>query len=81
MARRYNFLVAAQVEFQKLDRADVYLSLVRKSKLVLRRAFYVYRMNHLAFLVAVSEFYSAYGQILRFLKIDMARGKLPPEPV
>lgn len=81
MARRYNLLVAAQVEFQKLDRADLYLRLTRKAKLVLRRALFVNRLNHLAFLVAVAEFYTAYGQILRFLRIDQARGKLPPEPV
>lgn len=81
MTHRYAQLTDAQVEFQKLDRADVYLKLVRKTKLVLRRATFVYRLNHLAFLAAVAEFYLAYGQILRFLKIDQARGLLSPEPV
>lgn len=74
-------LEGAQSEFKKLDRADVYLKLVRKTKLVLRRALYIYRLNHLVFLEAVSEFYQAYGRILRLLKIDQARGLLSPEPV
>lgn len=81
MARRYVSLQQAESEFQTLDRADFYLKLVRKMKLVLRRAYFVRRINQLAFLEAVAEFYTSYGKILRFLKIDEARGHLAPEPV
>jgi hypothetical protein len=51
---------------------------MRKMGLILKRAHFVRRANHLAFGQAVSEFYSAYGEILRYLKIDEARGKLEP---
>lgn len=81
MARRYASLLQAEGELQMLDRADFYLKLVRKMKLVLRRAYFVRRLNQLAFLEAVAEFYAAFGLVLRFLKIDLGRGLLAPEPV
>lgn len=81
MARRYGILLEALSEFQTLDRADFYLKLVRKMKLVVRRAYFVRRINQLAFLEAVAEFYTAYGKVLRFLKIDQGRGLLAPQPV
>lgn len=80
MARRYASLLQAEGELQMLDRADFYLKLVRKMKLVLRRAYFVRRLNQLAFVEALAEFYSAYGRVLRFLKIDLGRGLLAPEP-
>jgi len=81
MARRYSLLIQAEEELQALDRADFYLRLVRKMKLLVRRAYFVRRLNQLAFLEAVSEFYTAFGSVLRFLKIDLGRGLLAPEPV
>lgn len=82
MSKRYANLVQANSELQTLDRADMYLKLVRKMKLVVRRAYFVRRLNQLAFLEAVTEFYTAYGKVLRFLKIDQQRGLLAiPEPV
>lgn len=78
MVRRYNRLKEAENELQTLDRAERLLRLMRKMGLILKRAHFVRRANHLAFGQAVSEFYTAYGEILRFLKIDEARGKLEP---
>ena len=78
MVQRYSRPKEGENELQTLDRADRLLKLVRKMGLILKRAHFVRRANHLAFGQAVSEFYTAYGEILRYLKIDEARGKLEP---
>jgi len=78
MVRRYRRLKEGERELQKLDRADLLLQHVRRMGLIIKRAYFVRRANHLAFCQAVSEFYTAYGEILRYLKIDEARGKLEP---
>jgi hypothetical protein len=78
MDRRYTRLKEGESELQMLDRGDRLLKLVRRMGLVIKRAHFVRRSNHLAFGQAVSEFYTAYGEVLRYLKIDEARGKLEP---
>lgn len=78
MERRYSRLKEGENELQKLVRGDHLLKLVRRMGLVLKRAHFVRRSNHLALGQAVSEFYTAYGEVLRYLKIDEARGKLEP---
>ena len=80
MLRRQKNLSTAIGEFQRLDRMEFYLKQVRKITFIIRRAKFVRQSNHLAFGQAVSEFYTAYGQILRYLKIDQARGVLVQKP-
>jgi CRISPR/Cas system endoribonuclease Cas6 (RAMP superfamily) len=79
MVRRYEALQASEVELKKLDRAELLLKRLRSLRLIVKRANFVRRANHLAFAQAVSEFYSSYGEVLRYLRIDQARGKLKPE--
>jgi hypothetical protein len=78
MVRRHSRLKEAENELQTLDRSERLLKLVRMMGLVVKRAHFVRRSNHLAFGQMVSEFYTAYGEVLRYLKIDVARGKLEP---
>lgn len=78
MARKYSRLKEAEDELQTLDRADLLVKLLRRMGLILKRANFVRRANDLAFIQAVSDFYSAYGEVLRYLKIDQARGQLQP---
>lgn len=78
MIRRYQRLKEAENELQTLVRADRLLRQVRRMGLIIKRAYFVRRANHLAFGQAVSEFYTAYGEVLRYLKIDQARGQLQP---
>lgn len=79
MVRRYEALQASEVELKTLDRSELLLKRLRSLRLIVKRANFVRRANHLAFAQAVSEFYSAYGEVLRYLRIDQARGKLKPE--
>lgn len=82
MVHRYEALKASEGEFQGLDRADLYLKLTRRMSFIIRRAKFVRRANQLAFGQAVAEFYTAYGQVLRYLRIDQARGRLQqPQPI
>lgn len=80
MFRRYEAVKASEGEFVGLERADIYKKLVRRLGFILRRAKFVRQNNQLAFGQAVSEYYTTYGQILRYLKIDQARGRLQSAP-
>lgn len=76
MNRRYDLMKANEQELKKLERSSIYQTNLRRLELILRRAKYTRLSNQLAFGQAVSDFYTNYGQILRFLRIDQARGKL-----
>lgn len=78
MNRRYEALKVSEAELKKLDRSELLLKYLRQLRLIVKRANFVRRANQLAFAQAVSEFYSAYGEVLRYLRIDQARGKLKP---
>ena len=78
MTRRYEALQASEGELKGLDRSELLLKYLRQLRLIVKRANFVRRGNQLAFAQAVSEFYSAYGEVLRYLRIDQARGKLEP---
>lgn len=73
---RFNLLESAEDEFQTLDRAHVYIRLLRQMRLSVRKAQFAWRVDDLEFLNAVSEFFSDYGTVLHNLKIDQARGRL-----
>lgn len=76
MVKRYETLKESQNELKVLERATMYQQRLREMRLILKKAHFIRRANHLAFAQAVSEFYTAYGQVLRYLRIDKARGKL-----
>lgn len=78
MVRRYKRLKAAEEELKQLPRAEVMVRNLHLMRLILKRANFVRRANHLAFAQAVSEFYSSFGEILRYLRMDQARGKITP---
>lgn len=78
MVRRYTALKDSEVEFKTLDRAELYLRSVRNLRLIVKRAHFIRRANHLAFAQAVTEFYTIFGMVLRYLRFDQARGKLTP---
>lgn len=75
MQSRYEHLSAAHEELQTLDRADKYVLYLHRMRLWLRQASFKWKADQLAFLQAVSGFYSDYGAVLRLLKIDQARGR------
>lgn len=78
MVLRYGELEAAQGEVKGLDRGAQMLSSLKKLRLVVKRATFVRRANQLAFMQAVTEFYTVYGDLLRFLKMDAQRGRVTP---
>lgn len=78
MFHRYSALKAATDELRTLDRAELLFKYLRQMEFILRRAKFARRFNHLAFGQAVSDFYTAFGQVLRYLKINQARGRLQP---
>jgi hypothetical protein len=79
MTQRYEALKASELELKMLPRAELLLKYLRQLRLIVKRASFVRRANHLAFAQAVSDFYSAYGEVLRYLRMDQARGRLKPE--
>ena len=78
---RLNRLQEAEDELQTLERAPVYLRILKRMRLTVRRAQFAWRTDDLAFIQAISEFFSDYGTVLQNLKIDQARGRFgEPEP-
>lgn len=74
--RRYRNLLEAQHEFEYLDRAPLYMKLVQQMRLFVRQSHFNWKGDQLAFIRAVSNFYSAYSIVLRLLRQDLARGVL-----
>ena len=72
---RHSRIREAEDELQTLDRAPLYLRILKRMRLTLRRAQMSWRADDLVFIQAISEFFSDYGTILQNLKIDQARGK------
>lgn len=72
---RYAHLEAAIDELQTLIRADLYIKLLTRMRLHVRRARYVWKSDHLSFIQEVSGFYTDYGMVLRLLTIEQARGR------
>jgi hypothetical protein len=80
LERRYSLLSAAEPEFGKLQRRDIYITLVRRMRLWVRQASFTWKADHLQFIQAVAFFYRDYGHVLRLLKIDSQRGQLADQP-
>lgn len=73
---RYVELEAARPELATLDRADIYIKYLYRMRLAVRQARFSWRFDDLSFIQAISDFYTAYGSVLRLLAVDKARGRL-----
>lgn len=73
---RLNQLELAVDEFQELDRAPLYIKLVSRMRLSVKRAQFAWRSDDLELIRNVADFFNDYGLILQNLKIDQARGRL-----
>lgn len=73
--RRYDLLAEAEPEFKKLSRSDLYITMVRRMRLWVRRATFTWKSDQLTFIQLVAKFYKDYGQILRLLKYEQLRGR------
>lgn len=81
MADRYHHLAATESELAALERAHVYIKLLRRMEIRLRQAGFVWKLDHLLFIQTVASFYSDYGAVLRLLKIEQSRGRFREPPV
>ena len=61
-----------------LDRGAKYIGYLTRMRYWFRQAKFNWKGDQLVFIRAVAGFYSDYGAIIRLLKEDSARGKLPP---
>lgn len=73
---RYERLAKAEDELQTLDRAPLYIGILKTMRRTLRRAQFAWRVDDLEFVTAIAEFFTDYGTVLQALKIDQARGRL-----
>jgi len=73
---RYNEVSQAESEFRTLDRAHLYIQILRRMRLTIKTAQFAWRTDDLKFLEAIASFFTDYGTILRNLKDDEARGHL-----
>lgn len=72
---KLNQLSAAEDELQLLDRAPLFVGILKNLRVVVRQAQFSWRVDDLKFLQAISEFYSNYGIVLKHLKYEQARGR------
>lgn len=73
---RLNRLEEAVDEFQQLDRAPLYIKLVSRMRLCVKRAQFAWRTDDLELIKQIAKFFTDYGLVLQNLKIDQARGRL-----
>jgi hypothetical protein len=73
---RYEQLKKAEDELQTLDRAHLYISILKRMYFTIRKAQFAWRVSDLDFIEAIAEFFTDYGTVLQNLKIDRARGRL-----
>ena len=76
--QRLNFLSQAEDELQTLERAHLYIRILKRMRFTVRKAQFAWRADDLEFLKAIADFFGDYGTVLQFLKIDQARGRLEP---
>lgn len=81
MAKKYEHLSAAEDELATLERANVYIQCLRRMRIRLRQAGYVWKLDQLRFIQSVAGFYSDYGAIMRLIKIEQSRGRFKEPPV
>ncbi len=76
---KLNRLAEAEDELQTLDRAPLFIGILKNLRFVVRQAQFAWRSDDLKFLQAISEFYSNYGTVLRHLKYEQGRGRFDPD--
>lgn len=77
VVRRYTHLAAASDEMESLDRGSLYIKHLTRMRFAVREAHFTWKGDQLKFVRAIAAFYSDYGAVLRLLKEDSQRGKLP----
>lgn len=73
---RLNRLEEAVGEFEQLDRSPLYIKLLTRMRVQIRKAQFAWRADDLIFIQNIANFFNDYGIILQNLKIDQARGRL-----
>ncbi len=76
--KRFKQISAAEGELQTLERAHMYVKILRRMRLTVRDAEFAWRFDDLKFLNAISRFMSDYGTVLRYLKDDFSSGRFKP---
>ena len=79
--RRFKALAEAEDELRTLDRAPLYMQLLRRMRFTVRDAQFSWRFDDLKFLESIASFFTDYGVVLRHLRYDKARGRLDNEEV
>lgn len=74
--RRFKVLAAAEDELKSLDRAPLYMQLLRRMRFTVRDAQFSWRFDDLKFLESIARFFTDYGMVLRHLRYEKARGRL-----
>lgn len=69
---RYAKLTVALPEFEMLVRAERYVKAIYRMRLSVKQAEFAWRFDDLAFIRAISEFYSYYGTVMRFLSLELS---------
>ena len=73
---RFNELSQGESEFRTLDRAHVYIKILRSMRIQIKDAQFAWRSDDLRFLTSISNFFRDYGLVMRFLKEDDNRGRV-----
>jgi hypothetical protein len=77
---RFKGLSDAEPEFRTMDRAHLYVQILRRMRLTVRAAQFAWKFDDLKFLASIATFFTDYGTVLRLLKFDSARGRLNDNP-
>lgn len=78
--QRFSALSDAEGELRTLDRAHLYVQVLRRMRLTVRTAQFAWKFDDLKFLESIATFFTDYGTVLRLLKFDSARGRLTDNP-
>lgn len=72
---KFERLTLAEPEITSLLYADRYFKIIRAMRLHLKKAHFAWRSDDLELLSQLGDFYSGYGIILRYLKLEQQRGR------
>lgn len=78
--QRFSALSEAEGELRTLDRAHLYVQVLRRMRFTVRTAQFAWKFDDLKFLESIASFFTDYGTVLRLLKFDRARGRLTDNP-
>lgn len=72
---RFENLSAAEDELRGLDRASLYIQILRRMRLSVRLAQFAWNSDDLKFLESITSFFTDYGIVFRYLKFDEGQGR------